>query len=142
MAYSTTFRQDLREDFAHIVTSNEHEELIRYYPKDGGPREIRALVEPDAAYEIDEPRLQRVSRLEVTLSRDELNQVFLNDVAAGHGGVIRPQRGDQLVRIEHDPEQRRYVLSLVIEDKPHSYTLEFKLMQVRRTGNEHFIPQL
>lgn len=146
MAFSTSFKQDLREDLAHILTANEHDEAILYWQRRGaglGPgRTIRAIIEPDENYFIDDDRQVRLPRIEVYISRDQLNQVLLNDANPGHGGVFRPERGDQICLIERDPERKRYVhTGFVIEENPHSFCLEFKLHRVRRSGNEHVINQ-
>lgn len=140
----TAFRDDIAGDFAHIVTSQELEELVTYYPRKGGPpRSIRALCEPDEELIDTEHGQERYNRLEVTLSRDALNQVLLHGTAAGHGGVVKPQKGDALVRTETDPERKRYVCTgRIIEEHPHACTVEFLCRRTTRAGSEHVMGQV
>ncbi len=138
------FKQHQREDFAHILTSDEHDQLIVYYAKKGSPRDIRAIVEPDdMVVEMDE-NLSRAMRLEVTLSKDENNEVLLDGMPANHGGVRFPERGDQiwLKEWEHPVTDRYTFTGVVIEEKFHSWTLEFKAFKTIRTGAIHVKSQL
>lgn len=138
------FKQHQREDFAHIFTSDEHDQVITYYPKKGGERDIRAMVEPDdAVIEMDE-NLSVAMRCEVTVSKDENNEVLLHGTPANHGGVLLPERGDQIHLKEwQHPVTVRYVFSgVVLEESFHSWTLEFKAFKTIRTGSIHVKTQI
>ena len=133
------FKLDQREDFASFATSREFATNVVYYPKKGGPsRALRAFVEPDSNTMLADDRLNQQKSMEITIAKDEAGLVLLdNGQASVHGGILRPERGDAFwIRGFGDPETCRYVFTgFVIEDKPHSWTLQCRTEKVRRTGN-------
>lgn len=132
-----SFADDYREDMAHILTSEEHEEKVEYQPRNGQPREVRCIIEDTVEMDEGDFTRNRQRRAEVTIAKDELNALLKSDgTPYGHGGVIEPQDGDTIYRKEQsDPAHRRYTFrGEVIEHDAAHWTLKFVEDRVDRAG--------
>jgi hypothetical protein len=123
---ATSFAEAVAENFRDVFLGAGHfTEEVTYYPKDGEPRAVSAIVVRQQHTEQEEHQAFQVETLSVLLGRDE---------AAAVGGVASPQIEDYLHR-PLDAADVFYVFrGKVIEETPASWTLEFERRRPYQVG--------